>query len=104
MIMFDTVSMSEAAKWIALVFVAGFIGFFGKYLARTILSTFQKKKEGRSASRKPSGNPPAPHGGPLPGARQEPGPLESGSEQDGRKAFKKTLKAQEKAMKKQGKK
>ncbi|HQG32621.1 MAG TPA: hypothetical protein PLA83_11895 [Deltaproteobacteria bacterium] len=91
--MLDTVSMSEAAKWIALVFAAGFIGFFGKSLARAILSVFHKKKGG---SPEPSGSLPPPRGGPPEG----PEPVEKGSGKDVQKTVKKALKAQEKAMKK----
>jgi len=32
----------EALKWIALVFVAGFVGYFGKYLGIKIIARFQK--------------------------------------------------------------
>jgi hypothetical protein len=39
-------------KWIGIVFVAGFIGYFGKFLAIKIISRFSKKKE--SAPAKPN--------------------------------------------------
>lgn len=86
--------MSEAAKWIVLVFAAGFIGFFGKSLARAILSVFQKKK-GDVPSQSPS-----PHGEPMPDTRQESGPVGGSTGKDAQKAAKKTLKAQEKTTKK----
>jgi len=36
--------LREALKWVALVFVAGFVGYFGKYLGIEIISFFSKKK------------------------------------------------------------
>jgi len=93
MTMFDAISISEAAKWIALVFAAGFIGFFGKSLARAVLSSFRERK---GASSEPSGNLPSPYGGPPGG----PEPVGKVSGKDEQKAVKKALKAQEKAMKK----
>ena len=38
-------AMVEALKWVAVIFVAGFIGFFGKYLGKVVLSRFQKEEE-----------------------------------------------------------
>ena len=35
----------EALKWIALVFLAGFVGYFGKYLGIKIIARFQKDKD-----------------------------------------------------------
>ena len=35
----------EILKWMAVVFVAGFIGYFGKYLSKLIISKLHKKKE-----------------------------------------------------------
>ena len=35
----------EILKWIAVVFAAGFIGYFGKYLSKLIISKLHKKKE-----------------------------------------------------------
>lgn len=41
----------EALKWIAVIFVAGFIGYFGKYLSKIILAKVHKKgPEGKSES------------------------------------------------------
>lgn len=31
-------------KWVGLVFAAGFIGYFGKYLSKIIISKFHKQK------------------------------------------------------------
>lgn len=36
-------SIHEILKWVGLVFLAGFIGFFGKYLGRVVLSLMQRK-------------------------------------------------------------
>ena len=35
----------SALIWIAIVFVAGFIGYFGKYLSKIVISLFHKRKE-----------------------------------------------------------
>lgn len=71
--------MSEILKWVGLVFLAGFIGFFGKYLGRVVLSLMQRKSphvpaassmeqavkrqnadaQGTSRRREPSGRVPA---------------------------------------------
>lgn len=32
-------------KWIITIFIAGFIGYFGKFLAKTIISKLRKRKE-----------------------------------------------------------
>ena len=32
-------------KWIGLVFAAGFIGYFGKYLSKIIIAKFHKQKK-----------------------------------------------------------
>lgn len=46
--MFDQISIAEIMKWVTLIFLAGFIGFFGKYLGRMVISLFEGKKEGPS--------------------------------------------------------
>jgi hypothetical protein len=97
--MFENISMSDATKWIALVFAAGFIGFFGKSLARMLLSIFQKKEASPSASQA-SGQIPSRGNEPPSVARTEPEPVNDSSGKDEHKAVKKALKAQEKAMKK----
>lgn len=43
--MFEQIGAPEILKWAALVFLAGFIGFFGKYLGRVVLALFQRKNE-----------------------------------------------------------
>ncbi|MGD0821197.1 MAG: hypothetical protein ABSA71_10680 [Desulfomonilia bacterium] len=97
--MFEHVSASEFAKWMALVFAAAFIGFFGKSLGMALLSLFQKKN------------------GPVPEATKPPERISSTKEElssgtgqvfdsgdisskDGQKLIKKAMKAQEKASKK----
>ena len=32
-------------KWILVVFIAGFIGYFGRYLSMIIINKFKKKKQ-----------------------------------------------------------
>jgi len=100
--MFDQVSASEAVKWAVLVFAAGFIGFFGKSLGKAILSVLRKGRDDVPAPSKASGYLPRPPARPHPGEEIEPG--QDGSKRNGEKVAKKALKAQEKAMKKQGKK
>ena len=99
--MFENVSAAEVIKWSALVFGAGFIGFFGKSFGRTVLTFFQKKKEAESEALEP------PARGPSSGERLTSGPekgldLGDKSSKDEQKLIKKAVKAQEKARKKQG--
>ncbi len=35
----------EVLKWVFIVLVAGFIGYFGKYMAKVIIVRFQKKEK-----------------------------------------------------------
>lgn len=35
----------ETLKWIALVFAAGLVGYFGKYLAKVIIFRFSRRKK-----------------------------------------------------------
>jgi hypothetical protein len=42
--MLDQVDALEMLKWTFIVFAAGFIGFFGKYLGKLVISSFQKNK------------------------------------------------------------
>jgi hypothetical protein len=39
----------EILKWVLVVFVAGFIGYFGKYLSKIIIAKFSKKKKQEAA-------------------------------------------------------
>lgn len=77
-------TISEAMKWGLLVFAAGFIGFFGKYLGRIVLAKLHKEKG-------PDGKAPAPS---APG-------LSPGQEA---KSLKKAEKIRQKSEKKQAKK
>jgi hypothetical protein len=46
----------DVVKWVALVLVAGFIGYFGKYLAQLLIGRFHKRNVERSpAARPPEG-------------------------------------------------
>jgi hypothetical protein len=36
--------MAEALTWILLVFAAGFIGYFGRYFGKIVVSRFQKDR------------------------------------------------------------
>ena len=38
----------DVLKWVALVFVAGFIGYFGKYLAKFLIGRVHKRKVEKS--------------------------------------------------------
>ena len=103
--MFEHISVSEAVQWIALVFLAGFIGFFGKSLGRSILSIFHKDSAKESPSA-PQGNmslSPTGQAAPPP-ASQERAPDEKTLSEAEQKALKKALKAQAKAQKKLAKK
>ncbi len=45
----------EALKWIAVIFIAGFIGYFGKYLSKLILGRIHKTgPEGNKKSETPT--------------------------------------------------
>ena len=41
-------------KWVALVFIAGFIGYFGRHLSQMIIARFGKKKQDGSRESIPS--------------------------------------------------
>jgi hypothetical protein len=97
--MLEQMSAWEIAKWAALVFAAGFIGFFGKSLGRALLALFQKKEAA----------PPETQGAPKdavsPGQGLPPA-VESGRDpraslsKDEQKLRKKAMKAEAKARKK----
>ena len=40
----------EVLKWIGIVLAAGFIGYFGRYLAMMIIDRMQRKKPGESTA------------------------------------------------------
>jgi hypothetical protein len=101
-VMFEHVSPAEAATWAALIFVTGFIGFFGKALGRAILSFFQKKKDDLPKGAGPSVRiPPSGEGlSPGTGGRLDQGDTPS---KDNQKLIKKSMKTQVKTQKKLGK-
>ena len=35
----------EIIKWVMIVFIAGFIGYFGKHLGKNIIARFSKKQK-----------------------------------------------------------
>ncbi|HOY73884.1 MAG TPA: hypothetical protein PK749_01860 [Deltaproteobacteria bacterium] len=96
-------SAPEILKWVLLVFLAGFIGFFGKFLGKLVISLFQRKKEEDAP------------GPALPGQSVRQGPAETKSvsgqgavpgevmSRDEQKLLKKALKNEVKANKKSGK-
>jgi hypothetical protein len=92
--MFEHVSPAEAVTWAALIFVTGFIGFFGKALGRSILSFFQKKKAAMPPQAGPTTHVP-PSGEAL--------TSQDTPSKDPLKPIKKSMKAQAKAQKKLGK-
>jgi hypothetical protein len=92
----------EALKWAALVFAAGFIGFFGKSLGRTIVDMFQKKKDVIPAVSKPPVHTSSLQNG-LPSSSVQNLKSVGNHSKDEEKIIKKALKSQEKAVKKQGK-
>lgn len=94
--MFEDMSALEFAKWTSLVFLAGFIGFFGKALGRVILSLFQKKKEEDF----PLSEPPSSISSSM--KTRDLGTAKTTS-MDEQKALKKSLKAQSKFIKKANK-
>jgi hypothetical protein len=44
----------DVLKWAALVFAAGFIGYFGKYLAKFLIGRVHKRKAERSPIARPA--------------------------------------------------
>jgi hypothetical protein len=44
----------DVLKWVAIVFAAGFIGYFGKYLAKFLIGRFHKRKAERSPIAQPA--------------------------------------------------
>ena len=92
--MFEHVSTTDVTMWAALIFITGFIGFFGKALGRATLTLFQKKKGTVPSVRVTlSGE------GPLPGTQ---GGLDQGDtpSKGNQKLIKKSMKTQVKTQKK----
>ncbi|MEJ2067530.1 MAG: hypothetical protein P8Y09_06230 [Deltaproteobacteria bacterium] len=44
----------DVLKWVALIFVAGFIGYFGKYLAKILIGRLHKSRMERSSVAQPA--------------------------------------------------
>jgi hypothetical protein len=101
-VMFEHVGPAEAATWAALIFITGFIGFFGKALGRAILSFFKKKKDDTPAGAGPNVRIPPSGEGLSPGTGQGLDPGDAPSK-DQQKLIKKSRKAQVKTQKKLGK-
>jgi hypothetical protein len=76
----------EALKWIGIVFLAGFIGYFGRHLSMMLIERLRRKKAGRSSETK--------------AAPEQPTNISSVQEKDRLKLEKKRIKAQKKADKK----
>lgn len=49
----------EVLKWIGIVLAAGFIGYFGRYLAMTLIERARRKRTDTTAAVEPSGETPA---------------------------------------------
>jgi hypothetical protein len=45
----------EVLKWAAIVFAAGFIGYFGKYLGRLVVERLHKRKREETPAPPPTG-------------------------------------------------
>jgi hypothetical protein len=101
-VMFEHASATEIATWVALIFLTGFIGFFGKALGRAILLFFQKKKGDVPAGAVPSVRVPPSGEGLSLSTRTG---LDTGDtpSNDQQKLIKKSMKAQVKAQKKREK-
>jgi hypothetical protein len=100
--MFTHVSPTEAAMWAALIFVTGFIGFFGKALGRAILSFFQKNKDDVPSLTGSSARIPQSGEGPSHSNAEDSDQGEMPAK-DRQKLIKKSMKARVKAQKKTGK-
>lgn len=49
-----TATILTILKWVALVFLAGFIGYFGKYLSKLIIARLGRKKKKEEEPQTPS--------------------------------------------------
>ena len=78
----------EVLKWIGIALAAGFIGYFGRYLAMLIIDRMHKKK---------------PRETPTAGTKQAPPSQASTLEESRLKLEKKKAKAEAKRIKKEGK-
>jgi hypothetical protein len=81
------IQVIDVLKWIGIVFAAGFIGYFGRFLSMMIIERIQKRKEPKLSSQ--------------PEEKQPPIAMDStGTEKDQLKLEKKKLKLEKKRDKK----
>ena len=79
--------LTEILKWIGLVFAAGFVGYFGRYIAMRIIERTNKKPDDTKA---------------LPGTKaEEPHEIKSNNEKENIKLSKKQAKSEQKRKKKE---
>jgi hypothetical protein len=76
----------EALKWVGIVFLAGFIGYFGRHLSMMLIDRLRRKKVSRSPEIKT--------------VPEQPSNTSSVQEKDRLKLEKKRIKTQKKANKK----
>jgi hypothetical protein len=76
----------EALKWVGIVFLAGFIGYFGRYLSMLLIERFRRKKAEQTSEIKT--------------LQEQPPDTVADHEKDRLKLEKKRIKAQKKAEKK----
>ncbi len=100
--MSSQIQIVDVLQWIAIVFAAGFIGYFGKYLGKVILDIFHRKaSSGRDGDAGTGGTIPArdSSGGDGSAGTFDPGDDQGNGERNG-----KLMKKQQKAQLKQEKK
>ena len=76
----------EALKWVGIVFLAGFIGYFGRHLSMILIERLRRKKTNRSSDKNI-----------IP---EQPPDISAYHEKDNMKLEKKRIKAQKKSKKK----
>ena len=76
----------EALKWVGIVFLAGFIGYFGRYLSMILIERFRRKKAEQPSETKT--------------LQEQPFDIAADREKNKLKIEKKRIKAQKKADKK----
>ena len=76
----------DALKWVGIVFIAGFIGYFGRYLSMILIERFRRKKANRSSEANT--------------ISEQPPDTSADHEKDRLKVEKKRIKAQKKTNKK----
>jgi len=83
-------NLTEVLKWVALVFAAGFIGYFGRFLGMLIIERMRQKRQGS-----PEQTPP------VASAEERAAGRENKSEVDELKLQKKMVKLEKKKAKKE---